>query len=282
MTERMIRGNGVELCTEPFGDPDDAPILLIMGIGTSMLWWDADFCRRLAAGGRYVIRYDHRDTGRSTTFPPGEPGYTGAALTVDALAVLDGYGIASAHPVGMSAGGGIAQELALHHAGRVRSLTLLSTSPVYPGGRALPPPTEAFTRFLANAHVDRSDPGSVLRYEVGAWRAVAGDRPFDAAACRARVREDHARARDIAAARNHDLLADGGLPPAPLSSVVAPTLVIHGTADPMFPFPHGLSLVEEISTARLLPLDGAGHGLHRDDWDTVIPAVLAHTDVSGA
>src|SRR5690348_3981912 len=132
MTQRMIQANGVELCTEPFGAPDDSPILLIMGAGASMLWWDADFCRRLAAGDRYVIRYDHRDTGRSTTFPPGNPGYTGAALVMDAVAVLDGYGISAAHLVGLSAGGGIAQCVALDHAERVRSLVLISTSPAVP------------------------------------------------------------------------------------------------------------------------------------------------------
>jgi pimeloyl-ACP methyl ester carboxylesterase len=277
MTERMIKANGVELCTEPFGDPGDPPILLIMGVGASMLWWDADFCRRLAAGDRYVIRYDHRDTGRSTTFPPGSAGYTGAALITDAVAVLDGYGIPAAHLVGMSAGGAIAQHLALDHAERVRSLVLVSTSPAVPGARALPPPTEAFGRFFATAQVDWSDRESVIRYQVGAWRALAGDRPFDEPACRELVRRDLARAHDFAAARNHDLIADGGPPHRALSSISVPTLVVHGTADPMFPFPHGLALAEEIPTARLLPLDGAGHGIDRADWSTVFPAIWSHT-----
>ncbi len=74
MAERMIEANGVELCTEPLGDPADAPMLLVMGIGASMLWWDEGFCHMLAEGGRHVIRCDHRDTGRSVTYPPGEPG----------------------------------------------------------------------------------------------------------------------------------------------------------------------------------------------------------------
>src|SRR5215218_10542465 len=111
MGERMIEIDGVELCTEPFGDPADPPILLIMGTGASMLWWEAGFCRRLAGGGRFVIRYDHRDTGRSVTSPPGRPGYTGADLAADARGVLDACGIAAAHLVGVSAGGGCAQEL---------------------------------------------------------------------------------------------------------------------------------------------------------------------------
>src|SRR5215216_4844313 len=113
MTEQIIEANGVELCTEPFGDPAHPPILLVMGTGASMLWWEEEFCRMLADGGRFVIRYDHRDTGRSVSYEPGRPGYSGADLVADAAGVLDAYGIPAAHVVGLSAGGGIAQELAL-------------------------------------------------------------------------------------------------------------------------------------------------------------------------
>src|SRR5687767_12281295 len=109
----MIEANGVELCTEPFGDPADPAILLVMGLGASMLWWEAGFCRMLAGGGRFVIRYDHRDTGRSVTYEPGRPGYSGADLVADAAGVLDAHGIRAAHLVGVSAGGAIAQLLAL-------------------------------------------------------------------------------------------------------------------------------------------------------------------------
>jgi pimeloyl-ACP methyl ester carboxylesterase len=277
MTERMIRTNGVELCAESFGDPGDPPILLIMGIGASMLWWDEAFCRRLAAGGRFVIRYDHRDTGRSTTFPPGNPGYTGAALVTDAVAVLDGYGIPAAHIVGLSAGGGVAQHLTLDHAERVRSLVLVSTSPAVSGGRPLPPPTGKYRRFVSTAQVDWADLESVIRYHVDYWRALGGDRPFDESAYRDLARRDVERARDIAATQNHDLVAGDEGPPGPLSSIPVPTLVIHGTADPLFPFPHGVELVREIPAARLLPLDGAGHGIERADWDTVLPAIWTHT-----
>ena len=100
MTERMIEANGVELCTEPFGDPADPPILLVMGIGASMLWWEEGFCRMLAGGERFVIRYDHRDTGRSITYQLGRPGYTGTDLVADAAGVLDAYRIPAAHVVG--------------------------------------------------------------------------------------------------------------------------------------------------------------------------------------
>src|SRR5215213_8984761 len=134
----MIEVNGVELCTERFGDRGDPPILLVMGVGGSMLWWEEGFCRLLADGGRFVIRYDHRDTGRSVTYEPGRPGYTGAELVADAVGVLDGYGIAAAHVVGVSMGGALAQLLALDFADRVTSLVLISTSLAMPDEGALP------------------------------------------------------------------------------------------------------------------------------------------------
>src|SRR5215510_8501996 len=115
----MIEANGVELCTEAFGDPADPSILLVMGISASMLWWEEAFCRMLADGGRLVIRYDHRDTGRSVTYEVGRPGYTGADLVADAVAVLDAYGIEAAHVVGVSAGGAFAQLVALGFPERV-------------------------------------------------------------------------------------------------------------------------------------------------------------------
>ena len=126
------------------------PILLVMGIGASMVWWEDGFCRLLAGHSRFVIRYDHRDTGRSTTYEPGRPGYTDGDLHTDAVAVLDGYHLATAHLVGASAGGALVQLLALDFPGRVLSLVLISTSPATPGDRSLPPPTTAFGAIPAH------------------------------------------------------------------------------------------------------------------------------------
>jgi pimeloyl-ACP methyl ester carboxylesterase len=279
MAERMIEANGVELCTEPFGDAADPPILLIMGLGGSMLWWEERFCRMLADGGRFAIRYDHRDTGRSVTYEPGRPEYTGADLVADAAGVLDAYGIPAAHVVGVSAGGALAQLLALDYPDRVLSLVLISTSPALPAGRELAPPTEEFGRFLSTARVDWSDPDSVIDYLVDYSRLLAGGRrPFDEAEVRALVRRDVERARDFAATQNHDAIPDDGRSHAPLSSVAAPTLVMHGTADPMFPIEHGAALAGEIPDARLMTLEGAGHGVDRADWASIVRAILEHTN----
>lgn len=278
MVERMIETDGIEICTEPFGDPGDPPILLIMGVGGSMLWWQEGFCRMLAEGGRFVIRYDHRDTGRSVSYEPGYPGYTGGDLVADAAGVLDAYDIPAAHIVGVSAGGAFAQLLALDFPTRVLSLVLISTSPAVPGDRALPPPTEEFGRFVSTARVNWSDAESVIGYLVDYSRVLAGGlRPLDEAGIRDLIRRDVDRARNVAARQNHDSIPDDGRQRASLSSIAVPTLVIHGTADPMFPIRHGEALAEEIPGARLLRLKEAGHGVERPDWDTIAPAILDHT-----
>lgn len=155
---------------------------------------------------------------------------------------------------------------------------LVSTSPAVPGDRELPGPTGEFMRFVTSAQVDWSQTASVIDYLVAYSRVLAGERrPFDETAVRDLVRRDVERAHDFAAVQNHDSLPDGERSRQPLSSIAVPTLVIHGTADPMFPFGHGEALTEEIPTARLLPLEGAGHGVDRADWETIVHAVLAHT-----
>jgi pimeloyl-ACP methyl ester carboxylesterase len=278
MAERLIEANGVELCAEAFGDPADAPVLLVMGQGGSMLWWPEGFCRMVAGGGRFVIRFDQRDTGRSVTYEVGHPGYTNADLVADAAGVLDAFELSAAGVVGVSAGGALAQLIALDFQERVRSLVLISTSLAVSSERRLPPPSEEFTGIAAGLKVDWSDPEAVVEYLVEYSRVLAGpQRPFDEAALRELARRDVGRARDFAAASNHELLLDGQRPHKPLASISAPTLVIHGTADPLFPTEHGEALAEEIPGARLLRLDGAGHGLDRADWDVVVDAILAHT-----
>jgi pimeloyl-ACP methyl ester carboxylesterase len=278
LAERMIEANGVELCTESFGDPADPPILLVMGTGGSMLWWEEGFCRMLADGRQFVIRYDHRDTGRSVTYEPGHPGYTGDRLVADAAGVLDAYAIPAAHLVGVSAGGAFAQLLALDFPDRVLSLVLISTSPALTVQPGLPSPTEEFGRFMATVKVEWSNPESVTNYLVDYMRVLGGgQRPFDETAACELARREVERASNFAAAQNHDALADEGRSRVPLSSTEVPTLVIHGTADPMFPIEHGEALAEAIPGAGLLPLEGAGHGVDRADWKAIVRAILKHT-----
>ena len=129
--------------------------------------------------------------------------------------------------------------------------------------------------------MDWSDDASVIEYLVGYGRMLAGgERKFDEAAMRELVSRDIKRARNIASAQNHALVAEGESPSASLASIAAPTLVLHGTADPMFPLEHGEALAEQIPGAKLLTLEAAGHGIDRADWGTIVRAVLEHTTAS--
>ena len=279
--EQIVQAGGVELCVQSAGDRDDPAILLIAGSASSMLHWAEEFCERLAAGSRFVIRYDHRDTGRSVTYPPGAPQYTGRDLDEDALGVLDALGVATAHLVGISMGGGIAQDMGIHHPDRVASLTLIATSSVSAGAhRDLPPASEeAMAEFGGVSPPDWSDRDAVIDYIVGQERLCASkSRPFAEAFVRELATRSVDRAASIASMNNHFVVhardsAGGGQS----ASIGAPTLVVHGTEDPLFPIAHGEALAREIPGARILTLEHTGHELPPAVWDTVIPAILQHT-----
>ncbi|MFI6582998.1 alpha/beta fold hydrolase [Embleya sp. NPDC050493] len=280
--EQLLRVDGVELCAQTFGDPAAPALLLIGGAEASMDWWDDEFCAGLAAGGRHVIRYDTRDTGRSTTFPPGEPPYGSDALLDDAVGLLDALGIASAHIVGVSMGGDIAQHLAVHHPERVASLTLVATSPGGPGGPAhpdLPPMSKELAEQFAEGGdeaPDWSDREAVIAYYTAGERTFAGTIPVDEERVRRVVGRAWDRSPALASAQNHWRL-DGGEPVRDrLGEITAPTLVLHGTADPLFPYGHGEALAREIPGARLVPLSGMGHQMPPPElWDIAIPAILS-------
>jgi pimeloyl-ACP methyl ester carboxylesterase len=113
--ETIVRAKEIELCVQTYGDAAGPTILLIHGLAAAMDFWDDELCRRLANGPRHVVRYDHRDTGRSTCYPPGAPGYTGGDLADDALAILTALGVQRAHLVGQSMGAALAQLIDLNH-----------------------------------------------------------------------------------------------------------------------------------------------------------------------
>jgi len=287
MTERMIAVRGAELCVETFGRPGDPAIVLLAGIGSSMDGWDPAFCARLAAGdasgGRLVVRYDQRDTGRSTAWPAGRPVCSATDLTEDAAAVVDAVAGGRAHVVGISAGGGIAQELAAWYPERVQSLTLISTSPVV-GREDLPPPSPHLSAMFSDPPPppDWADAEAVVEHMVGDERAYAGPGFFDEDAARATARRVVARSRDLeAAATNPWILAEGDGPQVSMGDIVAPTLVLHGTADPLFPGRHAEAVVAAIPGARLMWLAGVGHQPPPPaTWGVVVPAILEQSAAS--
>jgi pimeloyl-ACP methyl ester carboxylesterase/SAM-dependent methyltransferase len=271
-----MKVNGVELAVQSFGDPGDPAIVLIAGAGTSMDTWAPEFCQRLAAGPRFVIRYDQRDTGESTTDSPGAPSYRFSDLVADIFGLLDHFKVARGHLVGISMGGAAAQVAALTRPERVASLTLIATTSIEGGGPKLPGMEPRLREFYSTAEIsDYSDDAAVVDYVVAHLKVLAGDQ-FDEAAIRRETAATLARTRDIESALvNHSRLVEDDSRLAPLSTVEVPTLVIHGGRDPMFPLPHGRALAEAIPGARLLVVEGMGHEAPPPStWDTVVPALL--------
>ena len=279
--DRIVQANWVDICVQAFGDPADAAILLIMGSSASMDWWEDEFCERLAAGSRFVIRYDHRDTGRSVSYEPGDPQYTFGDLVADAVGVLDAFGLTRAHLVGMSMGGAISQLVALDHPGRVASLTLISTSPGAPGADDpdLPAMSEQTMAEFGVDSPDLSDRAAAIDYMVHLARvSAARTSPFDEAGFRDLAGRVFDRTANFESSMtNHNALDGGDRWRERLGGLSVPTLVIHGTEDPVLPYGNALALAKAIPGAELLTLEHTGHELPRPVWELVVPAILEHT-----
>jgi pimeloyl-ACP methyl ester carboxylesterase len=272
------------ICSETFGRPEDPAVLLIMGAMASMLWWPDEFCERLAGAGRFVIRYDNRDTGRSIGYDPGTATYTIEDVAADAVAVLDEHGVERAHVVGMSMGGVIAQVVALAHPGRVASLTAISATAVGEENPDLPGPTADYMEHAAAFEdLDWTDTRALADLIVEDARHLAGTRhPFDEAAARELVTRDLERATDPSRLANHGRIGgDDERWKGRVGDIAVPLLVIHGAADPLFPHPHGVALAEAVPGATLVTIEGGGHELHERDWDEILGAIVGHTEGPG-
>jgi pimeloyl-ACP methyl ester carboxylesterase len=279
MESKWISHNGVRLFSESFGTLGDPPILLIMGAMASAVWWAEDFCGQLADLGRYVIRYDHRDTGRSTSYESGHIHYSVEDLADDAFCVLDGYGIQTAHLVGMSLGGFLAQLMALKHPQRVKSLTLIASEPLAESDPVIPGIDPSILEYHAKAsELDWANREAVIDYQIGAWRLMSGSaHPFDESAIRKLAGDDFDRTPNFRTTFNHALLEGGDQWFNRLHEIAVPTLVIHGTEDCVLPYAHGLALQAEIQDTMLLSLSETGHELHRGDWSVILEAIEEQT-----
>ena len=287
--------NGIQLCYETFGDPAKPPLVLIMGLAAQMIVWDDEFCALLAARGFWVIRFDNRDIGMSTRFPKARtPGFAEMLLATatrikfrvpyrlrdmaaDTAGLMDALGIRSAHVVGASMGGAIAQEFAILYPGRVRSLTSIM-API--GDPRLPGATpRALARLGKKVPLDRE--GYVREY-VATWHVLAGDYfPFNAdrTARQGAASYDRGINPPGVARQMMAIIASGNRRKA-LRAVKARTLVIHGTADPLVPDDHGRHTALAIPGAKLLLIEGMGHSFPREVWPRIIDAIAAHAQES--
>lgn len=290
MRQRTVQADGVALYTEDFGDPGDPPVLLISGGATQSIGWSDELIGALVAGGRHVIRYDNRDVGLSTCVDFEAAPYTLADMAADAVAVLDAYGIERAHLVGPSMGGMIAQQVAIDHPERVLTITSMCSSPAgasssraifgLPPLDDLPPPTPEFLQAIGASLLN---PPTTLEEridsDVNAARTLTGTyAPFDEDHLRSLFRRSYERAVDPDAAANHARMATTTPDRRPaLASVTAPTLVIHGTEDPVFPYEHGVAQAETMPNAVLHTIEGLGHEFPLVLHQEVADLVLRHT-----
>jgi pimeloyl-ACP methyl ester carboxylesterase len=294
---QLARANGIDLCYEIFGAADAEPMLLIMGLGAQMILWDDDFCRQLAARGFRVIRFDNRDIGMSgkltggkrlgplellklrfLNIPVAAP-YRLHDMALDVIGLLDALGIKSAHLVGASMGGMIAQEVAISFPQRVRSLTsIMSTT----GNPKLPPPSrEAAAVLMAPPPKTREE---YLERFAQTWKILrAGSFPQDEALDRSRAERTFERGLNPAGvARQLRAILASGSRKQRLASVKTPTLVIHGTVDPLVPPEGGKDTAASIPGAKLLMIEGMGHALPIPTWPEIIGAIDKHAHAASA
>ncbi|MCC5989494.1 MAG: alpha/beta hydrolase [Pararhodobacter sp.] len=275
---RVVEHQGIRLATEAFGDPNNPPVLLIMGATASMLGWPDAFCTALAEHGLHVIRFDHRDTGESTTVPPGEAKYAVEDLADDAFAILDAYGMDKANLVGMSLGGYIAQMLAVTKPERVASLTLIASEPLGWDGKALPHISQEFLdHFGALSSLDWSDRAAVADFLIESERLCAGTVvPFDEGRARARVERVMSRSDSLPSMFNHGALTTREDWTGRFREIGCPTMVIHGAVDPILPVENGRAIADGIPGASLAILARTGHEFPLPSIPGIAEQIAAH------
>ncbi|MDB5502914.1 MAG: alpha/beta hydrolase fold [Tardiphaga sp.] len=288
---RLARANGIEICYDIFGADDAEPMMMIMGLGAQMIHWDDDFCRELASRGFRVIRFDNRDIGLSTKMAGGKPfslfelaklrflgtpveaPYKLGDMAADAIGLLDALDIASAHMVGASMGGMIAQELTIEHPDRVRSLvSIMSTT----GNPRLPQPGRTVAAKLLQPQPTTYD-AFVARFKQTWLFLRVGSFPEDEARDADRAERTFARGLHPAGVgRQLRAILASGSRKERLAAVTAPTLVIHGKVDPLVHPAGGRDTAASIPGAELLMIDGMGHALPISLWSRVIDAIAEH------
>ena len=275
--ERLTAAGDVELCSDAFGDPADPAVLLVMGMGFQLVHWPEEFCRRLAAEGFRVVRFDNRDAGRSTHLPGRR--YRLEDMAGDAVRLLDAHGIAAAHAVGASLGGMVAQTMAAEHPGRVRSLaSLMSTT----GARGVGRTSLRVYRHALGRRPRTAEEAVERRLRAFATVGSTGF-PQDVDELRRTTALAFQRDPDSRAGARRQLRAvrGAGDRTASLRRILVPTVVVHGTADRMCAPSGGRATAAAVPGARLMLVPGLGHDLPRGAWPLLLDAVVANARRAG-
>jgi pimeloyl-ACP methyl ester carboxylesterase len=288
VTEQRAQVGSVELVYETIGDPEDAPLLLVMGLGMQLIHWDRGLCELLAGRGFHVIRFDNRDTGLSTKIRgpvpnvmrlmagmPARVPYLLDDMAGDALGLLDVLGIERAHVAGVSMGGMIGQTMAIRRPERVLSLASMLSSTG--DRRAGTPKLRVWSLMMRRAPQERD---AYIRYFTRVFRTIGSPA----------YRVDEARTRELAAttydrchypagtARQLGAIMASGSRTAALQQLDVPTVVIHGESDPLVPLRAGLATARAIPNARLLTIPGMGHDMPEPLWPTFVDAIVKNTE----
>jgi len=289
----VVTTNGINIEYETFGKTSSTPLLLIMGLGVQMIFWPDGFCRSLAEKDFYVIRFDNRDVGLSSKFEEAgipdvltgmtaalrgekvEAPYTLEDMADDAAGLLDSLKIKKAHICGASMGGMIAQTLAAKYP--QKTLSLISIMSNTGDHEQKQPEPEVLALLVTPAPEER---GAYIRHSVEVQKKIGGKgipcdeewageiagKSFD------RCFYPQGITRQMMA-----IMAGGNRKPF-LAGIKAPTLVIHGSDDPLVPVENGKDTADSIPGAEILIVKGMGHDLPAGTWPQIIDGITKHTE----
>ncbi|MGE4290803.1 MAG: alpha/beta fold hydrolase [Desulfovibrio sp.] len=279
--------NNIRIEYDTFGDSHSPALLLIMGGGSQMIYWEEEFCQLLVDKGFHVIRFDNRDVGLSTKFDeagvpdimaamegePIVPPYSLEDMADDAVGLLDALGIEKAHVCGASVGGMIAQVVSYRNPERVLSLTSIMAST---GNPDLP---KIRDEILAEVYKPvPSGREAYIAHYVNMWRKLwSPGFPFEEKRVEKLMGESFDRSYSPQGlARQGMAVVTHGYQKASIASIKAPTLVIHGDKDPFMPLEGGKEIAQLIPGTKLLIIEGMGHDMPKETWPTIVDAIAGH------